>query len=150
MERIGPSPAITQSRHGNGLPIGEKRRIWFPVRFGRRAEQSGAERSEAKQSSIAERQPPSRHPPRSRGNLPRQSMPRNWEFYNIFGSEPVSLGEEPRHARKEREGQTDRWKNSGEGRTTGYTEEPEGQQPLGKIDILFLRAAPRQMKNAHG
>lgn len=23
------------------------------------------------------------------GNLPRQSMPRNWEFYNIFGSEPV-------------------------------------------------------------
>ncbi|KAG5318538.1 MOS1T transposase, partial [Pseudoatta argentina] len=26
----------------------------------------------------------------------------------------------------------------------------EGQQPLGKMDILFLRAATRRMKNAHG
>lgn len=26
----------------------------------------------------------------------------------------------------------------------------EGRQPLGKMDILFLRAATRRMKNAHG
>lgn len=77
-------------------------------------------------------------------------MPRNWEFYNIFGSEPVSLGKSLGTLGKNEKDRPTGGKNSGEGWTTGYTEEPEGQQPLGKIDILFLRAAPRQMKNAHG
>lgn len=52
--------------------------------------------------------------PHSRGNLPRQSMPRNWEFYNIFGSEPVSAagraaqrGEDDR--KKGRERRLRRW-----------------------------------------
>lgn len=46
-----------------------------------------------------------RRPPRTRGNLPRQSMPRNWEFYNIFGSEPVSAERQPGAGRSEERGE---------------------------------------------
>lgn len=79
-------------------------------------------------------------------------MPRNWEFYNIFGSEPVSANgsrargsEERGRERRERKVEKDGYGGGLYGWDT-----VEGRQPLGKMDILFLRAATRRMKNAHG
>lgn len=82
---------ITQLRQSNGLPIIEEQRNQFPLLFGSRCRG----RMENNVGIQRGNDPRLACPSRFGGNLPRQSMSRNWEFYNIFGSEPVFVGPKP-------------------------------------------------------
>jgi len=78
-------------------------------------------------------------------------MPRNWEFYNIFGSEPVSaepgrgveVERRPRERKIEKDG-LPRWVL----RSVGYGGGPAASREDG-YPLFESRNAPG-MKNAHG